>query len=82
MAHSSQLNSSLAARIPAELWPLVFSAETFIRTHDTTHAPTPEDDLFTGLRPDGVMNYCLRIDRIVMVTRPRSGTLARATGTA
>jgi len=53
LAHSSQLNSSLAARIPAELWPLVFSAETFIRTHDTTHAPTPEDDLFTGLRPDG-----------------------------
>jgi hypothetical protein len=25
------------------------------------------------------MNYCLRIDRTVMVTRPRSGTLARAT---
>ena len=53
MAHSSQLNSSLAAKIPAELWPLVFGAETFIRVHDTTRAPTPEDDLFAGLRPGG-----------------------------
>ena len=53
LAHGSQLNSSLAAKIPAELWPLVFGAETYIRKYDTTCTPTPEDDLFAGLRPDG-----------------------------
>ena len=46
MAHASQLASSLAAKIPAELWTGVFGTESFIRAYDTSRARTPEDDLF------------------------------------
>jgi hypothetical protein len=49
-AHASQLSSSLATKIAPELWPRVFGAETFVRAHDTARTPTPEGDLFAGLR--------------------------------
>lgn len=49
LAHTSQLNNSVAAKVPAEQWPHVFGTDTFIRAYDTTAAPIPEDDLFAGL---------------------------------
>jgi hypothetical protein len=33
-----------------ELFGSVMQNEAFIRVQDTTNAPTPEDDLFAGLR--------------------------------
>jgi len=49
-AHGSQLDNTWFLRFPPEAMSLVFATETFIRAHDTTGAPTPEDDLFAGLR--------------------------------
>ena len=49
-SHVSQLDSAMTSKLPADLYADVFSTETFIRAHDTTGAPTPEDDLFAGLR--------------------------------
>jgi LmbE family N-acetylglucosaminyl deacetylase len=49
-AHSSQLDGSWWLRFPPEALAMVFATETFIRAHDTTGAPTPESDLFAGLR--------------------------------
>src|SRR5688572_28378188 len=49
-AHASQLDMAWWLKIPPELVGEVFAVETFIRAHDTTGAPTPEDDLFAGLR--------------------------------
>jgi len=49
-AHASQLDQSWWSRIPPELFSDVFGHETFIRAHDTTGTPVPEDDLFSGLR--------------------------------
>jgi hypothetical protein len=40
----------MTSKLPADLYTEVFSTETFIRAYDTTGAPTPEDDLFAGLR--------------------------------
>jgi LmbE family N-acetylglucosaminyl deacetylase len=48
-AHASQLNNSIAAKVPAEQWSNVFGTDTFIRAYDATAAGTPEDDLFAGL---------------------------------
>jgi LmbE family N-acetylglucosaminyl deacetylase len=48
--HASQLEESFFARLPTEAFDALFSEESFIRSHDTTGAPTPEDDLFAGLR--------------------------------
>jgi hypothetical protein len=36
--------------VPPELFADVFGHESFIRLRDVTGAPTPEDDLFTGVR--------------------------------
>jgi LmbE family N-acetylglucosaminyl deacetylase len=49
-AHASQLQESWWLRFPPEAMAMVFGNETFIRAHDTTGAPTPETDLFAGLR--------------------------------
>lgn len=48
-AHVSQIGSSLAGKLPADLFTYAFSTETYIRAHDTTGSPPLEDDLFTGL---------------------------------
>ncbi len=49
IAHASQLDESWWSRMPPDVWTEVFGEESFIRVHDTTRAPTPEDDLFAGL---------------------------------
>lgn len=49
-AHASQLDESWWLRFPSELFTDMFGTETFIRAQDRTGAPTPEDDLFAGLR--------------------------------
>jgi LmbE family N-acetylglucosaminyl deacetylase len=48
--HASQLQESWFSQIPAEVFVGAFGTEHFIRVHDTTGAPVPEDDLFAGLR--------------------------------
>lgn len=48
-AHTSQIGSSLAGKLPADLFTYAFSTETYIRAHDTTGSPPVVDDLFTGL---------------------------------
>jgi LmbE family N-acetylglucosaminyl deacetylase len=49
-AHASQIRDSWFSKIPPELGERVFGRESFIRASDTTGAPVPEDDLFSGLR--------------------------------
>ncbi len=49
-AHASQLAESWLTKMPESLFDEVFGVESFIRDHDTTTAPTPELDLFAGLR--------------------------------
>jgi LmbE family N-acetylglucosaminyl deacetylase len=49
-AHASQITESWFNRVPAELFVEVFGHESFIRARDTTGAPTPERDLFAGIR--------------------------------
>jgi LmbE family N-acetylglucosaminyl deacetylase len=49
-AHRSQLEGSFFVRFPDEAFAKAFGTESFVREHDTTGAPTPEDDLFAGLR--------------------------------
>ena len=44
------MNESFWARVPTEAFGTLFGEEAFIRAHDTTGAPLPEDDLFVGLR--------------------------------
>ncbi len=50
-AHASQLAESWFAKMPESLFDEVFGVESFIREQDRTAAPTPEVDLFAGLRP-------------------------------
>jgi len=49
-AHASQLAESWFAKIPEPIFDEVFAMESFIREHDRTGTPVPEDDLFVGLR--------------------------------
>ena len=49
-AHGSQINDSWFSKIPQEISEAAFGYEYFIRVADSTGAPLPEDDLFTGLR--------------------------------
>ena len=50
-AHVSQIGDShWSSRMPEEVFAEVFAQEHFVRVHDTTDAPLPEDDLFAGLR--------------------------------
>jgi LmbE family N-acetylglucosaminyl deacetylase len=48
--HASQMQESFFGRLPSEALAEVFAHESFIRIHDTTGAPLPEDDLFAGIR--------------------------------
>lgn len=48
-AHASQTAQSPNLRFE-EIFRTVWADETFVRAHDTTGAPLPEDDLFAGLR--------------------------------
>jgi LmbE family N-acetylglucosaminyl deacetylase len=50
MAHASQIQESWFAKLPPDLAEETFGFESFIRARDTTGAPVPETDLFTGLR--------------------------------
>jgi len=50
LAHGSQISESWFSQIPPEIAERVFGIEHFIRAADSTAAPTPEDDLFAGLR--------------------------------
>src|SRR4051812_40719822 len=50
VAHASQIAESWFGKLPADAYRNLFASETFIRAHDTTGAPVPEDDLFAGLR--------------------------------
>ncbi|HXY45835.1 MAG TPA: hypothetical protein VEH29_16735, partial [Acidimicrobiales bacterium] len=49
-AHASQTDNSFFLDLGLELFKQVFSIEAYVRAHDTTGHPTPEDDLFAGLR--------------------------------
>lgn len=49
-AHASQLAESWFAKMPESMFDEVFGFESFIREQDRTGAPTPEVDLFVGLR--------------------------------
>jgi LmbE family N-acetylglucosaminyl deacetylase len=49
-AHASQIQNFFWNRLPTEALAGVFGEETFIRVHDATGTPPPEDDLFAGLR--------------------------------
>ena len=49
-AHGSQINDSWFSKLPPDVAQEAFGFEYFIRAVDTTGAPVPEDDLFTGLR--------------------------------
>jgi len=49
-AHASQTDNIFFLRFPPEDFALMFGTEEFIRARDHTGAPTPENDLFSGLR--------------------------------
>ncbi len=50
LAHASQISESWFSKIPPQIAEQAFGRESFIRASDTTGAPVPEDDLFSGLR--------------------------------
>jgi LmbE family N-acetylglucosaminyl deacetylase len=50
-AHGSQIQESWFSKIPPEVAEAAFGREHFIRASDSTSTPVPEDDLFSGLRP-------------------------------
>jgi len=47
--HASQLDSSIAGKLPPAEFAEVFGVEDFVRARDTTGSPVPETDLFAGL---------------------------------
>ena len=49
-AHASQTENAWFVAIPEDMLRKFFSEEAFVRRIDRTGAPTPEDDLFAGLR--------------------------------
>jgi LmbE family N-acetylglucosaminyl deacetylase len=49
-AHASQGENIFFLRMGKEKFTDLMGTETFVRVGDTTGAPTPEDDLFAGLR--------------------------------
>jgi LmbE family N-acetylglucosaminyl deacetylase len=49
-AHASQIAESWFNKIPQEVAEAAFGHESFVRVTDSTGAPTPEVDLFAGLR--------------------------------
>jgi LmbE family N-acetylglucosaminyl deacetylase len=50
LTHGSQINDSWFSKIPASVSEEAFGFEYFIKVSDTTGAPVPETDLFSGLR--------------------------------
>jgi hypothetical protein len=49
-AHASQAENIFFLQLGQERFTDLMGVETFVRVRDTTGAPTPEDDLFAGLR--------------------------------
>ncbi len=49
-AHASQADNIFFLRLGTERFGTLFGLERFVRAVDRTAAPTPEDDLFAGLR--------------------------------
>jgi LmbE family N-acetylglucosaminyl deacetylase len=49
-AHESQSDNVFFLNIAEDVFTRMFGTEAFVRHADTTGAPTPEDDLFAGLR--------------------------------
>jgi LmbE family N-acetylglucosaminyl deacetylase len=49
-AHASQSENIFFLRMGEELFGTVMHSEAFVRVQDSTRSPTPEDDLFAGLR--------------------------------
>jgi LmbE family N-acetylglucosaminyl deacetylase len=49
-AHASQSDNIFFLQMGEELFATIMGTESFVRVQDSTHAPTPEDDLFAGLR--------------------------------
>jgi LmbE family N-acetylglucosaminyl deacetylase len=49
-AHASQPDNEFFLGLGFDLFKKFFSVETYLRAQDSTGAPTPEDDLFAGLR--------------------------------
>ncbi|ASW55204.1 PIG-L family deacetylase [Plantactinospora sp. KBS50] len=49
-AHASQAENIFFLQLGQERFTELMGVETFVRVRDTTAAPTPEDDLFAGLR--------------------------------
>ncbi len=47
--HASQLDSSIAGRLPPAEFAEALGVEDFVRARDTTGSPVPETDLFAGL---------------------------------
>ena len=48
--HASQSENIFFLQLGQERFTELMGVETFVRVRDTTGAPTPEDDLFAGLR--------------------------------
>ncbi|RKN39596.1 PIG-L family deacetylase [Micromonospora endolithica] len=48
--HASQTENIFFLQLGRERFTELMGMETFVRVHDTTGAPVPEDDLFAGLR--------------------------------
>ncbi|MFC0003458.1 PIG-L family deacetylase [Micromonospora siamensis] len=49
-AHASQAENIFFLQLGQDRFTELMGMETFVRVRDTTGAPTPEDDLFAGLR--------------------------------
>jgi hypothetical protein len=49
-AHASQSENIFFLQMGEELFSAIMGHEQFVRAVDSTNAPTPEDDLFAGLR--------------------------------
>ena len=49
-AHASQGDGTFFLRLGVDLFSKLMSREMFVRALDRTGVPTPEDDLFAGLR--------------------------------
>jgi LmbE family N-acetylglucosaminyl deacetylase len=49
-AHASQGENIFFLQMGLEMFSRVMGNESFVRVYDTTDSPTPEDDLFAGLR--------------------------------